>query len=88
MNDTPPSVARTVVERHRAMSPSQRLQAASSLFDTARAIVESSLPDGLSREERRLMVARRLYGTELPSAALKAHAEYMERALRATAASD
>jgi hypothetical protein len=74
MNDTPPSVAKIVADRHRAMSPSERCLAAASLYETARAIIESSLPDNLTVEERRLAVARRFYGGELPEAALQAFA--------------
>jgi hypothetical protein len=44
--------------------------------ETARAIVESSLPSGLTLEQRRLAVVRRLYKNELPEAALTAHAGY------------
>lgn len=54
------------------------MRIASSMFDTARAIVESSLPPNLSRRERRLAYARRMYGDELPEAALIAFAEWPE----------
>jgi hypothetical protein len=76
MNDTAAHVLELMAERHRAMTADERWLAASSLFDTARAIVESSLPAGLSREQRRLAIARRLYDQELPEAALLAHARY------------
>lgn len=76
MNDTSADVARRVAEHHRTLTPEERFAAASSLFETARRIVESSLPPGLTREERRLAVARRFYGDELPEAALLAHARY------------
>jgi hypothetical protein len=45
------------------------------MYDTARAIVLSSLPPDLSRRERRLAFARRFYDGELPEAALIAYAE-------------
>jgi hypothetical protein len=64
----------------RSMTPAERLVAASSLFDTARKIVEASLPSGLTMEQRRLAVARRLYRNELPEAALIAHAKYVDAA--------
>jgi hypothetical protein len=48
------------------------------MFDTARAIVESSLSPNLSRRERRLAYARRMYGDELPEAALIAFADWPE----------
>ncbi|HEY2981462.1 MAG TPA: hypothetical protein VGJ22_09800 [Anaerolineales bacterium] len=52
------------------------MRIASSMFDTARSIVESSLPSHLSRRERRLAYAKRMYGSELPEAALIAFAEW------------
>jgi hypothetical protein len=39
-------------------------------------IVMSSLPPNLTWRERRLALARRFYGGELPEAAFKAHAEW------------
>ena len=67
-----------VAERHRQMTPEERMRIASAMFDTARAIVESSLPPNLSRREHRLAYARRMYGSELPDAALVAFAEWPE----------
>jgi hypothetical protein len=78
MNDTSPEVAALVAERHRQMTPEERMRIASSMFDTARAIVESSLPPNLNRRERRLAYAQRMYGNELPEAALIAFAEWPE----------
>ncbi|MGH8129435.1 MAG: hypothetical protein ACRES3_01095 [Steroidobacteraceae bacterium] len=54
----------------------ERLRAASDMFDTARAIVESSLPSGLTRHERRLALVRRIYGDELSPAAQEAFARH------------
>jgi hypothetical protein len=65
-----------VADRHRRMTAEERWQAAASLFETARAIVESSLPADLSPSDRRLAWARRLYGTELPDRALAAFAAF------------
>ena len=76
MNDTSVAVAALVAIRHRAMAPVDRFQVAASLFETGRAIVESSLPPDLSRTERRLRHARRLYGGELPERALLAFATF------------
>lgn len=78
MNDTSAKVAAMVAERHRRMTPEERMNIASTMFDTARAIVESSLPPTLTRRERRLALAKRLYGDELPQAALIAFAEWPE----------
>ena len=48
MTDTTREFAALVRARYRAMTPEMRVQIASDLFDTARAIVESSLPAGLT----------------------------------------
>lgn len=76
MSDTTPYMDDMVAERHGRMSPAQRLRIASAMFDDARRIVDSSLPEGLSRRERRLALARRLYENELPDAALQAFADW------------
>jgi hypothetical protein len=76
MNDTSPEVERIVTERYRRMTPDQRMRIASSMFETARQIIESSLPANMTRKERRLAFARRLYQGELPDAALLAFAEW------------
>ena len=76
MSDTLAKFSVLVSERHAQMSAAERMQIASDMFDTARKIIESSLPGTLSRRERRLAVARRLYNDELPEAALIAHAEW------------
>jgi len=75
VNDTSPEMEKMVAERYRLMTPERRMKIASSMFETARAIIESSLPLDLSRRERRLAFARRLYAGELPDAALIAFAE-------------
>ncbi len=76
MNDTSPKVAALVAERHQKMSPDERMRIAAEMFETARAIVESSLPPTLTRRERRLALVQRLYAGELPQAALIAFAEW------------
>jgi hypothetical protein len=74
MSDTTPEVSRLVDERYAAMTPEERMRIAAAMYETARAIVESSLPPGLTREERRYAVIKRFYGGELPEAALRAYA--------------
>jgi hypothetical protein len=76
MSDTSDAVARLVSQHYAAMTPEERMCVAASLYETARAIVESSLPDGLTREQRRYATAKRFYGDELPEAALVAYARY------------
>ena len=77
MKDTSTAVSKIVDDHHLAMTPAERLLAASSLFESARRIVESSLPSDLTMEQRRLAVVRRFYGSELPDVALIAHARYV-----------
>jgi len=77
MNDTSDNLAKIVLERYRSMTPAERWLAASSLFETARAIIQSSLPSTLTVEQRRLAIVQRLYKGELPEEALIAHANYV-----------
>jgi hypothetical protein len=76
VNDTPAAISKIVSDRYRAMTPAERWLVMSSLFESARKIIESSLPKGLTVEQRRLAIVRRLYQDELPEAALIAHAKY------------
>jgi hypothetical protein len=76
MTDTTPDVAELTRRRYRQMTPEARIRIASELFDTAVAIIDSSLPAGLPRRERRLALARRLCSGELPESALVRFAEY------------
>jgi hypothetical protein len=76
MSDTSPKVEVMVRERYRQMTPDERVRIAASMFETARAIVISSLPLELDRRQRRLALARRLYANELPEAALRSFAEW------------
>ena len=66
MNDTSAATSEVVSDRYRSMTPAERWSAASSLYETARKIVDSSLPIGLTMEQRRLAIARRLYKNDLP----------------------
>jgi hypothetical protein len=76
VNDTSPEFDAVVEEHYRRMTPEKRMRIASSMYNTARAIVLASLPAGISRRDERLEIARRMYGGELPLAALVAHAEW------------
>ncbi len=76
MNDTSPEMERIVNERYRQMSADQRIRMASSMFETARKIIESSLPAEMGRKERGLAWARRRYEGGLPEKALLAFAEW------------
>lgn len=61
MNDTAPEVSDYVRKRYAAMSPEQRFLIGIRMFDTARALVEASIPGGLSESERRKEICRRFY---------------------------
>ena len=78
MIDTSPKIEAMVNERYRQMTSDERVRIAASMFDTARAIVISSLAPNLNRRARRLALARRFYAGELPEAALIAYAEWPE----------
>jgi len=76
MNDTSPDIERMVAAHYAAMSPYERMSVVVSMRQTAIAIIESSLPGDLTREQRRYAIAKRFYGSELPEAAFVAHAKY------------
>lgn len=77
--DTSPKVAEMVRKRYEQMTPTERVLIVMSMYQTARKIVASSLPPGLTDEERRLAIARRFYEGELPEKALLAHARWPRR---------
>jgi hypothetical protein len=72
-SDTPAAVAHLATERHASMTTEERMGAASELYETARAIVCSSLPPSLNGAERRLAIARRFHGADVPDAMLVAY---------------
>jgi len=78
MNDTSKTVVRLVEQRYASMTPEERMRIAASMYETARAIVASSLPSELTPEQRRYAIAKRLYGDELPEAALITYSRYGE----------
>ena len=75
MNDTDPKIAAMVDAHYRALSPLARMAIAAEMYDSARQLIEASLPPGLSQYERRLAYIRRMYGGELPEAVLLDFAE-------------
>ena len=62
MNDTAPEFERLVRERLLALAPAERVNMCADMFETARALVEASLPAGLDPIERRRRICRRFYG--------------------------
>lgn len=76
MSDTTVEVSALVAARHAAMSAEERVRAAASMYTTARAIVEASIPAGIQGEARRYRVLKRFYGDEVSEAALRACAAW------------
>jgi hypothetical protein len=74
VSDTSVEMEKRLRECYRRMSADRRIRIASSMFETARALIDSSLPPELTGGARRLALARRMYGGELPEAALRAFA--------------
>lgn len=64
MNDTSPEIEKMVRDRYMQMTGEERFLIGIQMFDTARAIVLSSLPKDLSEKEKRRQVCERFYGTE------------------------
>jgi len=62
MNDTTPEFRKLVRDRLLALAPAERVGFCADMFDTARALVEASLPPGLDPLERRRRICRRFYG--------------------------
>jgi hypothetical protein len=74
--------SREIGARHPNRAPRYQFQETyylSVIYTTARAIIEYSLPLDLTRRERRLAFAKRLYARELPDAALQAFADWNVR---------
>ena len=62
MQDTTPEFQRLVDENYRRMSPGERVRICTEMFDTARLLVEASLPAGLDPIERRRRIGERFHG--------------------------
>jgi hypothetical protein len=64
MSDTPPEIEQMVREKLMARSGEERIIMGAQMFESARAMVQASLPPGLSEMERRRELFRRIYGSE------------------------
>lgn len=62
MQDTTPEFRKLVEEGYARMAPEDRVRVCTEMFDTAVALVEASLSEGLDPAERRFRVCERLYG--------------------------
>ena len=69
MQDTTPEFRKRVEEGYASMTPEERVRVCTEMFDTAFALVEASLPEGLDPAEQRFRVCERFYG-ELAARAL------------------
>jgi hypothetical protein len=65
MRDTTPEMAAMFRARWLALPAAQRMTFAADMFDTARAFIVASFPDGLSRLETQARLCERLYGPHL-----------------------
>jgi len=62
MDDTTPEFRRLMRERFLALAPEERVRMCADMFETARRLVEASLPANLDPVERRYRICRRFYG--------------------------
>jgi hypothetical protein len=61
MTDTSPEFAQFYFDKIMSLSPKERLRMGSSLYDTAREIVLSSLPENMSETEKKVQLFLRFY---------------------------
>ena len=67
MIDTSPEIAELVRQKLMARSGEERFLMSVRMFDAARDMALASLPDGLSPEELKRQLFRRLYGQPMPA---------------------
>jgi hypothetical protein len=65
MNDTPAEIEQKMHEMIMALSGAERLRMGASMFESAKAIIISSLPTNLPEDELRRQLFRRIYGSSL-----------------------
>ena len=64
MRDTTPEFQQFVDAQYQRLSPGERVRLCTEMFDTARILIESSLPANLSAYERKRRITERFYGPE------------------------
>ncbi|MBK6608402.1 MAG: hypothetical protein IPG24_23700 [Leptospiraceae bacterium] len=64
MNDTSPEIEKMLREKYMSLSGFERVQIGSSMFESAKKIVEYSLPKDLSELEKKIQMFLRFYGHE------------------------
>lgn len=65
MDDTAPEFRALVRARLAALTPQQRVVMCADMFESARSLVEASLPADTDARTRRRIVCERFYGAEL-----------------------
>jgi hypothetical protein len=65
MNDTPKEITEFIGRKLLALSGSERVSIGSRMFDSARAVILSSFPSGISEVETKRQLCERLYGNEV-----------------------
>lgn len=68
MNDTSPEIEKIVRDRYMQMKGEERFLIGIQMFETARIIALSSLPEGTSEQEKRRHLCKRFYKTLAPEA--------------------
>ncbi len=64
MNDTSPVIEKMLRVKYMSLSGFERVQIGSSMFESAKKIVESSLPKELAPVEKKIQMFLRFYGHE------------------------
>jgi hypothetical protein len=79
MNDTEPQIAELVRQRIMERSGAERVMMASSMFETAKAMVLASLPPGLSEIETKRLLVERIYGAEVDARGFVEHLRSLDQ---------
>jgi hypothetical protein len=74
VTDTPPEIERVVRNKIMARSGEERFIMDAEMFESAREMIEASLPKNLSETKRRCLLFKRIYGKELEIERYGAHA--------------
>lgn len=67
MRDTSSEFQEFVDDQYRRLTPGERVNLCTEMFDAARSLVESALPRDLSEYERKRRITERFYGSEFAS---------------------
>jgi hypothetical protein len=65
MSDTPPEIEKKFRQMMMARSAAERMVMGASMYETARAFVLASMPPGLSADELKRRLCKRIYGKEI-----------------------